>query len=565
MSQITWKNIAAPEFKGALYGMNRAAETLQGAFDPLDKLMKERKALDEQNFQTGIKNNDRAIAAKLQGIGTLGELNQAEEGEMSLANMSDQYGAMFSQDALKTGLNERRGALRQEVFGSGLQAANQAADEGRDLAAGIPVMEQHLRDSGMQPEAIAQYMDKYKQDNAYRNDIYNKDRDAATRDFKSKIGKITNLEELDAARKEAAGMGNQIHQDKVSGFLDKKLDDTRTEIAHNNAQTNFTNTQKALLEQLTPTQQLEAKKLALQNMEAVQTKNDEYSHTIAGLQANRDQARGWDDLTQEYITKNIQSGKDITDMLPKKFHNDKVRGILNNKINELTPLIGKDEAAVLVYQAAREAGRDKWFSSDGKINKSIFNTSMTLHKERYENSVPIQNSITELNSERKQVIRQLTTQASTDAIDASIAAIDKNKGQAPKPRSGFSTDSPAESKLIQTQQEVEDRNRQLDMEQQAARAEEEKRNQHNLMAELNKVQSPPPPPTQNQKIGIGNVGPLKLPVVETPEGLRVQDLGGVLRELTQTELQEFGPQGIEHKFKRLMQGAGQTQVYTPPM
>jgi len=100
------------------------------------------------------------------------------------------------------------------------------------------------------------------------------------------------------------------------------------------------------------------------------------------------------------------------------------------------------------------------------------------------------------------------------------------------------------------------------MEQQAARAEEEKRNQHNLMAELNKVQSPP---TQNQQIVIGNVGPLKLPVVETPEGLRVQDRGGVLRELTQTELQEFGPQGIEHKFKGLIQGAGQTQVYTPPM
>jgi len=43
MSQITWKNIAAPDFKSAMWGMDKAGEKLSGALDPLEKIITDRK------------------------------------------------------------------------------------------------------------------------------------------------------------------------------------------------------------------------------------------------------------------------------------------------------------------------------------------------------------------------------------------------------------------------------------------------------------------------------------------------------------------------------------------
>jgi hypothetical protein len=523
-----------------MVGMGMASKTLQGAFDPLERLLKERQQVDEQNFQNSIKNNDRAIAAKLQGIDSLGGLNQAEDAGLSLAALNERLGATYSQDALAAGLKDRRGQLRDEAYGAGLLAANQAADSELSLLAGNKAMEQQLLQAGMAPEAIPGFVSKYQEQNAFRNAQYTDTKTKNTDMLLGRFGTPKNNQEAQAFLDQADGMGvpydrdrfletltrelagsredlqdTQAQEDRVRRLVREDTAQQREDVRWQQTQDRYANEMRVmdrqwdLLQQnLTPEQALEVENNRLQAQEFVDTVQSHVTNTAAGLDTQIAATRGFDEERYTHLKKQISEGKDAFDLLDQQVAStwlsfDKIGGrkggaaksLLQEKVRELSslPNISDVDATIMVHQAATAAVRDNLLDSGKGIDINIFDQQLQSVFKNWTTAYTLQNRKQEVLKEGENALRQLTSQVAQQVNQWKIQQMGANKTNTPATLKAFDTKLSADSALFP----------------QAAAAS--------------------PQETVKQP----------LPVIATPNGFKVQTAEGILRKATQAETDQY--------------------------
>lgn len=203
MSQITWKNINAPDGAAALLSVDKGMERISKAFDPLYDRIDKMRDLDEQNWENTKRNNDQALRAELEGIENLSDYHKAmDEGQYDLNALRDRLGAQFSEDAFNKGKTSALGRLQEEAYNSALGSAREAGEQGLSNYDGRVAMERTLGGLGMKGPATQKFGNRFSTDNAYRQEHYEEIKDKnALNFFNNYDGPLETQEDYEKAMK----------------------------------------------------------------------------------------------------------------------------------------------------------------------------------------------------------------------------------------------------------------------------------------------------------------------------------------------------------------------------
>lgn len=156
---ITWRNVEAPDFRGALLGLGQAQQSFQGALTPLMDALRQRETIDAANWQNSRANNTEDLLSQVtqrfqtpealaaaQRDGTLQALLSSANGPVDrtqLRTFVDNRQPLLVQRARELGLytdeQEKRGV--QEAFSrAGSDAALGKTEAVRDALAKNPTL-----------------------------------------------------------------------------------------------------------------------------------------------------------------------------------------------------------------------------------------------------------------------------------------------------------------------------------------------------------------------------------------------------------------------------------------
>lgn len=107
---ITWQNINGPSLAEASRPLDSAVRAFDFGFSGLRSVLDQRNQIDDQNFQTTIKNNTNKELNRLTGIEDIGAFKAAKT---SLGQALDGYGATIDQDRLRQFADQRVSVLQQ--------------------------------------------------------------------------------------------------------------------------------------------------------------------------------------------------------------------------------------------------------------------------------------------------------------------------------------------------------------------------------------------------------------------------------------------------------------------
>ena len=232
MPQITWKNIAAPDGGGALKAMDKAGDRLSGAFDPMEKLLKERQAMDAENYKNEGENINKGIQESFQDINNLGDLNQRQaEGQFKDSLYREQYGARYDSAAKEQAFTKQQGVLRDEAMNSLMPEVNAHADENLSLVDSVSLFEKRATEMGMTPNEIKKRSAGIMNDPA-REALYSKTRKDNLNTLLTEIGPLKNrkaiTEQVDAARQR----GDKINFDTFEQKLNQEMVNNRNDLSY---------------------------------------------------------------------------------------------------------------------------------------------------------------------------------------------------------------------------------------------------------------------------------------------------------------------------------------------
>jgi len=118
MTMITWKNIDAPDFSGALKAGQAASEQMGKALDPLKTILTDAQARDQANWDNTAEQTTQALAGQFRNASSIAELDQMANPEMIQQN----YGALANLDKLKALQAEQEGVIRTQNTNAALTA-----------------------------------------------------------------------------------------------------------------------------------------------------------------------------------------------------------------------------------------------------------------------------------------------------------------------------------------------------------------------------------------------------------------------------------------------------------
>lgn len=241
MSQITWRNVSGGG-SGAIAANKSKAnsiKTILGAFDPLEKILKDRTAINEQNWDAQAAQNTRAVKAQLQGIGTLGELNQKrDEGLISESAFNEQFGAQYDPTVVKEVSDARRQVLQQAALNEAMPTALALADEKQDLGAATSILEKQLANSGMQAPKIRESINNFMTNNAAREKQYTQGRQENLLKAVNSVDMNTIKGPADIAANTNAMIESGINVDPIAyqAAMEDRLVDKRTDLDYKQRQ-----------------------------------------------------------------------------------------------------------------------------------------------------------------------------------------------------------------------------------------------------------------------------------------------------------------------------------------
>ena len=109
---ITWRNVDAPDTRGALLGMAAAGQSINTGFDKLGEVLKQREQQAEQNWNQQKTNNTQAF------LNEIGKFRTPEEYQAALASgeldqMRQGFGAQVDANAVRAAEEGRLATLQQ--------------------------------------------------------------------------------------------------------------------------------------------------------------------------------------------------------------------------------------------------------------------------------------------------------------------------------------------------------------------------------------------------------------------------------------------------------------------
>ena len=127
---ITWQNVNGASLSDAFQPMAGAARSMNGAFDGLQNVLKERQSVDNANWEQQKSNNTSAYLAKLALLGKTPDALQAAMATGELDQMQQGFGAQVDQKQT-LGAADRilEGARKQEREASAFQAYRRSEAE----------------------------------------------------------------------------------------------------------------------------------------------------------------------------------------------------------------------------------------------------------------------------------------------------------------------------------------------------------------------------------------------------------------------------------------------------
>lgn len=165
MAPITWKNVGSTISGGAAgKTMEGGVKTIQGAFDPLERLRKESQDVADQNVTQAGVNLNRQVQEGYQDIGSLAEYNRMKsEGQFDDAAARERLGYQYDAGAAKVAREDRLGTLRKATTDAAMTAGGLAGAEGKSSLAGGQAFKQRVLELGgtevFANKSATEYMD----------------------------------------------------------------------------------------------------------------------------------------------------------------------------------------------------------------------------------------------------------------------------------------------------------------------------------------------------------------------------------------------------------------------
>lgn len=177
MAQITWQNINAPDFSSSMLGTGAAGDRLSKVFNPLEQALKDKVAMDDENYDNTTKNINMAIRDRIGQVGGLGELNQL--GEQGLLDQArQQFGTRISEEDLRAGFANQQGILQDRAVDESLPGAYAAGDKTLRSSDSGSALYQSLLDLNVKPSDAMSRTSDFMKNNTFKERLYKEAKDA---------------------------------------------------------------------------------------------------------------------------------------------------------------------------------------------------------------------------------------------------------------------------------------------------------------------------------------------------------------------------------------------------
>jgi len=166
-------------------GSAQASVSFNDGFSALKELVAAQQAQGKLNYQTGIQSNDTAIQANLEKLNSLGALRDAD---MTIGSLEGQYGKQYTQGAIKSLVDARRGVLQDKAYSTASGVGTQAADTAFDRTKGTRAVHDDLIGQGATPEWASAKSAEWEKNAGVLQNRYNQIRTDNTNSMLSELG-----------------------------------------------------------------------------------------------------------------------------------------------------------------------------------------------------------------------------------------------------------------------------------------------------------------------------------------------------------------------------------------
>ena len=190
MGQITWHNIAIPDFNSSeRKNQTAAGSPLNPAFTAFNKMFEDHDALYNQNRENVIANNDKVLQDQAAQIADLKGYNSMKAaGQLDPSAIRGAAGNMFNETAFTENLNKRKEVLQTNVADAARPIADSIGSKRLSTEEGTVAYVQELIQNGVAPNEANRMGLEYQNTNAVNENLYKKSRSENTRGLLEKFG-----------------------------------------------------------------------------------------------------------------------------------------------------------------------------------------------------------------------------------------------------------------------------------------------------------------------------------------------------------------------------------------
>lgn len=212
MAEITWHNISNSGGESATnIAQANGIDTVMNAFNPLYKILDDRQAIEQNNWNATAAQNTKNMNAQIRKVQDIGEFNKLDAaGAFSEENFSNQFGAQYDPSSREATLAAYRKTLESNKLNELMPAALAVADKEKDLGAGGSFLEKQMAGAGFNAPMMQETINNFMVSNTAREQQYAKDNKNIVESFLSTAPSPENPKQANdiLAKAQQAGVKN---------------------------------------------------------------------------------------------------------------------------------------------------------------------------------------------------------------------------------------------------------------------------------------------------------------------------------------------------------------------
>lgn len=212
MAEITWHNISNSGGESATnIAQANGIDTVMNAFNPLYKILDDRQAIEQNNWNATAVQNTKNMNAQIRKAQDIGEFNKLDAaGAFSEENFSNQFGAQYDPSSREATLAAYRKTLESNKLNELMPAALAVADKEKDLGAGGSFLEKQMAGAGFNAPMMQETINNFMVSNTAREQQYAKDNKNIVESFLSTAPSPENPKQANdiLAKAQQAGVKN---------------------------------------------------------------------------------------------------------------------------------------------------------------------------------------------------------------------------------------------------------------------------------------------------------------------------------------------------------------------